>query len=381
MMDFFDYTTLRLIWWGLLGALLIGFALADGFDLGVATLLTTIGKTDSERRVVINTVGPVWEGNQVWLILGGGAIFAAWPALYALSFSGFYLAMFLTLTALIVRPVAFKFRSKRPEASWRNRWDYVLVYSGLIPALIFGVAMGNVLQGVPFYFDDNLRPFYTGNLLGLLNPFALLAGLVSVALLVTHGALYLTLKTDGVIQQRAQRIAGLSGVVAGLLYAGAGVWLSQGLVGYQVTHAQTDGPSNPLYKTVELVQSGLIDNYANHPVLWLVPILGIGASLVASLLARWSWHGWAFVSNKLAITSVITSVGISLFPILLPSSTHPSHSLSVFDSSSSETTLFIMLICTVVFLPLILMYTAWVYKVLWGRVRETDLKTNSNQWY
>lgn len=381
MMDFFDYTTLRLIWWGLLGALLIGFALADGFDLGVATLLTTIGKTDSERRVVINTVGPVWEGNQVWLILGGGAIFAAWPALYALSFSGFYLAMFLTLTALIVRPVAFKFRSKRPEASWRNRWDYVLVYSGLIPALIFGVAMGNVLQGVPFYFDDNLRPFYTGNLLGLLNPFALLAGLVSVALLVTHGALYLTLKTDGVIQQRAQRIAGLSGVVAGLLYAGAGVWLSQGLVGYQVTHAQTDGPSNPLYKTVELVQSGLIDNYANHPVLWLVPILGIGASLVASLLARWSWHGWAFVSNKLAITSVITSVGISLFPILLPSSTHPSHSLSVFDSSSSETTLFIMLICTVIFLPLILMYTAWVYKVLWGRVRETDLKTNSNQWY
>ena len=381
MMDFFDYTTLRLIWWGLLGALLIGFALADGFDLGVATLLTTIGKTDSERRVVINTVGPVWEGNQVWLVLGGGAIFAAWPALYALSFSGFYLAMFLTLTALIVRPVAFKFRSKRPEASWRNRWDYVLVYSGLIPALIFGVAMGNVLQGVPFYFDDNLRPFYTGNLLGLLNPFALLAGLVSVALLVTHGALYLTLKTDGVIQQRAQRIAGLSGVVAGLLYAGAGVWLSQGLVGYQVTHAQTDGPSNPLYKTVELVQSGLIDNYANHPVLWLVPILGIGASLVASLLARWSWHGWAFVSNKLAITSVITSVGISLFPILLPSSTHPSHSLSVFDSSSSETTLFIMLICTVIFLPLILMYTAWVYKVLWGRVRETDLKTNSNQWY
>src|SRR5271168_3707263 len=173
--------SLRLIWWALLGILLIGFAIMDGFDLGAAILLPFVAKTDGERRVVINSVGPVWEGNQVWLILGGGAIFAAWPTLYAVAFSGFYLAMFLVLCALIVRPVAFKFRSKLTNPNWRSIWDWALFVCGAVPSLVFGVAFGNVIEGAPFRFDDTMRMTYEGTLLGLLNPFALSCGLVSVA--------------------------------------------------------------------------------------------------------------------------------------------------------------------------------------------------------
>ena len=171
-----DYETLRIIWWALLGILLIGFAIMDGFDLGTAILLPFMGRTDLERRMLINSVGPVWEGNQVWFILGGGAAFAAWPPLYAISFSGFYLAMLLVLLALILRPVAIKFRSKIDDDTWRTVCDIALFISGIVPALIFGVAFGNLLLGVPFHLDDELRAHYTGSFFGLLNPFALLCG-------------------------------------------------------------------------------------------------------------------------------------------------------------------------------------------------------------
>ena len=179
-----EYEIFRVIWWAILGVLLIGIAVMDGFDLGAAMLMPFIGKTDNERRVVINTVGPVWEGNQVWLILGGGAIFAAWPMLYAVSFSGFYFAILLLLLSLILRPVGFKYRSKLTNPSWRGFWDWALFVGGLVPALVYGVAFGNVLQGVPFTFDDTLRMTYGGSLLALFNPFALLCGIISVTMLV-----------------------------------------------------------------------------------------------------------------------------------------------------------------------------------------------------
>src|SRR5690606_9987943 len=205
-----DYTTLRVIWWLLLGILLVGWAVMDGFDLGVGTLLPLVARNDAERRLVVNTIGPVWEGNQVWLILGGGAIFAAWPPLYAVSFSGFYLAMFLILFALILRPVGFKYRGKLPSQRWRNNWDWALFIGGFIPALIMGVAVGNVLLGVPFHFDDSMRVFYTGSFFGLLMPFALLAGLLSVAMLIAHGAAMLVIKTDGPVADRSARYGSIA---------------------------------------------------------------------------------------------------------------------------------------------------------------------------
>jgi len=357
MIDFlFDYETLRVIWWILLGVLLIGFAATDGFDMGVGALLPFVARTDAERRVAINTIGPVWEGNQVWFILGGGAIFAAWPALYALSFSGFYLAMFLVLLALILRPVAFKYRSKRPDPAWRRRWDWALFVGGAVPALIFGVALGNTLQGVPFHFTPDLRPIYEGSLFGLLNPLALYCGLVSVAMLITHGAAWLAFKAEGIVEDRARAIGARSAVITSLLFAGGGVLVWLGLLGgYRVTSPIVwDGPSNPLLKTVSADSGAWLANFHAHPLLWIVPALGVVAPLLAAL---------------------------AMFPILLPSSSNPSHSLTVFDASSSRATLRNMLIATVIFLPLILAYTGWVYSVLWGKVGEKSVEKAGSSAY
>lgn len=254
-MDFvlLDYATLRVIWWLLLGVLLSGYAVMGGFDLGVSALLPFVASDDVQRRLVINTIGPVWEGSQVWLILGGGAIFAAFPPLYAVSFSGFYLAMFVILFALILRPVGFKFRGKLPDQRWRDTWDWALFVGGFIPALILGVAVGNVLLGVPFHFDDSMRTFYTGNLLGLLSPFALLAGLLSVAMLLAHGAAMLVLKTDGPVAERAARLGSIAAWCAVALFAAGGAWVALGLPGYAVTSVlPTDAQSNPLAKTAAL---------------------------------------------------------------------------------------------------------------------------------
>ncbi|MBN6151232.1 cytochrome d ubiquinol oxidase subunit II [Xanthomonas sp. AmX2] len=381
-MDFIalDYTTLRVIWWLLLGILLIGFAVMDGFDLGVGALLPFVARNDAERRLVVNTIGPVWEGNQVWLVLGGGAIFAAWPPLYAVSFSGFYLAMFVILFALILRPVGFKFRGKMPSQRWRNNWDWALFLGGFIPALIMGVAVGNVLLGVPFHFDDTLRVFYTGSFFGLLMPFALLAGLLSVSMLVAHGAAMLVLKTDGPVAERAARYGSVAALVACALFAAAGVWVATGLPGYQVTsQAVTDGATNPLLKTAVIgAAGGWMHNYQTMPLTALAPALGVlGLLLSAALLAR-RRGGLAFIASGTAIAGIILTVGFAIFPFLLPSSSQPGSSLTLWDASSSHLTLWIMLLATVLFLPIIIGYTTWVYRVLKGKVTAESMDENPN---
>ncbi|OOY08368.1 cytochrome d ubiquinol oxidase subunit II [Thioclava sp. F36-7] len=376
---------LRVIWWLLLGVLLIGFALTDGFDMGVGALLPFVGKTDSERRVAINTVGPVWEGNQVWFILGGGAIFAAWPPLYAVSFSGFYLAMFLVLAALILRPVGFKYRSKRDSAAWRNGWDWALFVGGAVPALIFGVAMGNVLQGVPFELNDMLMPLYPGNfimkLLGLLNPYALLAGVVSLSMLMMHGAAWLSVKTEGAVKVRATEIGSVAGMVAFVAYILAGIWLAFGITGYHITSVVPDnGPSNPLFSTVEHSGSWM-QAYADRPWIAIAPILGLAGIAMAVRGLRAGREVSTLLWSKLGIFGVISSVGLTMFPFILPSSKMPDASLTVWDASSSHQTLFIMLVCALIFMPLILAYTAWVYKVLWGKVTVEDVERDSHTVY
>ena len=377
-----DYDTLRLIWWALIGVLLAGFAITDGFDLGVGMLLPFAGRTDIERRVIINSVGPVWEGNQVWLILGGGAIFAAWPQLYAVSFSGFYLAMFVILTALILRPVAFKFRSKREDPAWRARLDWVLFFSGFTPALIFGVALGNVLQGVPFRLASDMRIFYDGGFFGLLNPFALLCGLLSVAMLVMHGAGWLQLKTRGVVADRARLYGSVAAAATIVLYAAAGVWLWMSVRGYVVTSTiDPVGPSNPLRKTVEVQAGAWMANYQAHAWTLAAPAAGFVGALGALLGLRLRREILALSCSALAIAGIVLSVGASMFPFILPSSIDPRASLTVWDSSSSHLTLFIMLVVTVFFLPIIVAYTSWVYHVLWGKVDEAAIRDETAHAY
>lgn len=380
--ELISYEVLRLIWWLLLGILLVGFAVMDGFDLGTGMLLPFVGKTDLERRVVINAVGPVWEGNQVWLILGGGAIFAAWPQLYAVSFSGFYLAMFVILFALIIRPVAFKFRSKNESTRWRNTWDWLLFVGGFVPALICGVAMGNVLQGVPFKLEPDMQIHYTGSFFGLLNPFALVAGVLSVAMLAMHGASWLQLKTDGEVHERARRFGTIAALLTTVLFVVAGALLYKFVEGYQITSAVvTEGPSNPLLKEVAHQPGAWFANYAAHPWLYIVPLLGVAGALLAwlAMLARKALP--ALLASGLSIAGIVLSVGASMFPFILPSSVDPRASLTVWDSSSSHLTLFIMLVCVIIFLPLILAYTSWVYSVLRGKVDADDIEQDRGHAY
>ncbi len=380
--ELISYDVLRLIWWALLGVLLIGFALTDGFDLGIGTLLPFAARTDIERRTVINTIGPVWEGNQVWLILGGGAIFAAWPQLYAVSFSGFYLAMFAILFALILRPVAFKFRSKREEPAWRSRWDWALFVGGFVPALIFGVAMGNVLQGVPFRIADDMQIFYDGSFFGLLNPFALLCGLVSVAMLVMHGAAWLQLKTSGVLAERARGFGIVAALLTMVLYAVAGVVLASFVTGYAITsEITTTGASNPLLKTAVAQGGAWFANYTSRPALWVVPGLGLVGPMIAAIALAARRPLAALLAGGTSIAGIITSVGVSMFPFILPSSIDPSVSLTVWDSSSSHLTLFIMLVSTVIFMPLILAYTSWVFSVLRGKVDPDAIQEGKGHAY
>ncbi len=375
-----DYESLRVIWWILLGVLLIGFAVMDGFDLGVAMWIPWLTKTDLERRVLINSIGPTWEGNQVWFILGGGAIFAAWPMLYAVSFSGFYLAMLLVLLALILRPVGFKYRSKLPYTAWRTSWDWALFFGGFVPSLIFGVAMGNVLQGVPFHFDESLRPFYTGTFFALLNPFAILCGLVSVLMLAMHGAFFLNTKTQEAIQKRAITAARGCTALTVLLFIVGGIWLYVGVDGYSLTSAVAhDGPSNPLYKTAIRKSHAWFSNYESMPILMLAPVMGILGAILAGALVRHART--AFVLSSIAIFGIISTVGVSMFPFILPSSSNPDQSLIVWDSSSSQLTLMIMLISTVIFLPIVLSYTAWVYRVLSGKITEKTIQDNQDVAY
>ena len=379
----FDYQTLRVIWWLFLGVLLIGFAVMDGFDLGTAMLLPFVAKGDTERRVAINAIGPFWEGNQVWFILGGGAVFAAWPPVYAASFSGFYIAMFLVLAALILRPVGFEFRNKVPDARWRTFWDYALFAGGLVPSVVFGVAFGNLLQGVPFRIDADLRLFYEGSgLWELLNPFGLLSGLVSAAMLATHGANYLTLRTDGAVRERARFFAMLGGLATFALFAIAGLWLWRGIDGYAITGAIiTDGPSNPLLKTVVRQPGAWLANYAAHPWTMIAPALGLLAPLAAVYCSRSGRSGFAFIASALGIFGIIATAGVSLFPFLMPSDIAPGASLTVWDASSSRMTLFVMLLATLIFLPIVLVYTAIVYRALRGVVTATLIEKNSAKLY
>lgn len=374
----FDYETLRLIWWALMGVLLIGFALTDGFDLGVAAMLPFVGRTDAERRMVINSIGPTWEGNQVWFILAGGAIFAAWPFVYAISFSGFYLAMFLVLAALILRPVGFKYRSKRPDPAWRSRWDWALFAGGFVPALVFGVAVGNVLSGAPFRLDSDMRTVFDGSFLGLFSPFTLLCGLLSVSMLMLHGSAWLAIKIEhGAVHDRARTFGTVAGLASLILFAVGWGFVAQADIGFRIVGAiDPSGPSNPLHTMSVIARGAWLANYGRYPWMTIAPVLGFGGAALALVGIRRGWERAAFAGSSASATGIIATVGLSMFPFILPSSIDAHSSLTLWNASSSARTLGIMLLVTVVLLPIVLAYTAWAYSVMFGRVTTREVATN-----
>ena len=367
------YAALQVIWWLLLGVLLIGLATMVGMDMGVGTILRYVGRTDAERRVALNIIGPHWDGNQVWFILGGGAVFAAFPLIYATAFSGFYVVMLLLLWSMILRPLGFEYRSKLPSAGWRNMWDWALFVSGLVPMVVFGAAIGNLFKGVPFHFSWNLTSTYTGSFLGLLNPFAILCGLLSAALSVFMGAVTVMNGATDAIYERARTLARIGALLAVVLFAAGGFWV-HGMDGYvRVAGPGAGVAQTPLQQQVALAGGAWLANFHAQPLLWLVPLLGFAGMLLglAAASARRSHLAWWL--GALAWLGVVGTAGVALFPFLLPSSSVPAQSLTVWNASSSQHTLLWMVGFAAVFVPLLLWYTSWAFYVMRGKVRAEDV--------
>jgi cytochrome d ubiquinol oxidase subunit II len=372
----FDYATLKLIWWCIVGGIIVVFALTDGWDLGIGMLSPFLGTSDDERRIILRSIEANWEGNQTWLVIAGGVLFAAWPLVYAASFSGMYAAMLLVLFALFFRPVGFKYRNKVAGLRWRTAWDWGLFIGGFVPALVFGVAFGNLLLGVPFHFDAELRAHYTGTLWQLLNPFALLAGMISVAMLAMHGAVYLCLRVDGVIQARAARAARIAAVVVIVAFALAGVWIATGIDGYRITMIpDVNGQPNPLAKTVAKVSGGWLDNYARLHWTLVAPLGAFAGAFGVIVCVGPRRSGLALVASAVAVASVIVTAGVSMFPFVMPSSSVPDSSLTAWDAVSSWRTLQIMFWVVVFFVPLIALYTSWVYAKLRGTITLETIRS------
>lgn len=376
-----DYETLRCIWWGLLQLFFIGFAVTGGYDIGVAILLPYLGKTDEQRRVIINAIGPAWEGNQVWFITAGAVLFAVWPIAYSVLFSGLYFGLLLVLFALMFRPLSFDYRSKLPNQQWRDYWDKTLFFGGLIPAIMFGIVFGNLLRGIPFHLDSEMRIFYLGDFWGLLNPFALLVSVVSLSVLVMHGAVFLQIKTEGEIQAGAKIAVRRFAIIALIAFAIAGLWVTR-LEGYHIkSEILMNGVSNPLAKFVKRSDGLWLDNYEHYFVLWLVPILAFICGGLTVWFSKKDKPGWAFLSSSVMLASIILTAGVSMFPFLIPSNISLNTSLTIWDASASQKTLQIMLWGTMIFLPIVVFYTQWVFKVLRGKVTAEQIQKNSHGVY
>ena len=377
----FDYVTLKLIWWLLVGVLLIGFAIMDGHDMGVGILLQVIGKDDTDRRVMINTIAPHWDGNQVWFITAGGALFAAWPFVYATAFSGMYWALLLVLFALFFRPVGFEYRSKLPNPLWRKSWDWGLFAGSSIPPLVFGVAFGNLFLGVPFYLDDTMRSFYSGSFWALLNPFALLFGVVSVSLLTLQGATFVSHRTEGELQARAKKTANIVTVILLVAFSIAGFWVSR-IDGYVIESIADIGASlNPLMKEVSRAPGAWFNNYNQTPILWLIPALAYLAGFTVLIALRAGKTLLAFIGSSLACVSVILTAGVALFPFIMPSSELPKSSLTAWDATSSHFTLTVMFWAALLLTPLVVAYTGWAYRVMAGKVTRDFIVKNDKALY
>jgi len=319
------------IWFLLIAVLWMGYFLLEGFDFGVGMLAPFLGRNDGERRTVLRTIGPVWDGNEVWLLVAGGATFAAFPYWYATLFSGFYLALFLILVALIVRIAGLEYRSKRESTSWRQAWDWIIFFGSAVPALLWGVAFANIVTGVPIDKDGN----FTGTLLTLLNPIGLLGGVVTLTLFLTHGATYLALKTEGDLRARANAWVLPIGLVAAVAAVAFLVWVE-----------------------------------ANKTVTGAAVLSGVAAvALLAALGAnRIKREGWAFIFTGATLVIAVAALFANLYPNVMPSSTDPAFSLTVTNASSTDLTLQIMTGVAVIFTPLVLLYQGWTYYVFRKRV-------------
>jgi cytochrome d ubiquinol oxidase subunit II len=357
----FDYMTLKIIWWAILTFVLIAFAVTGGMDIGVNILLGIIGKSEQDRRLILNATGPTWEGNQVWLITFGAGLFAIWPSAYATAFSSMYFALLLVLLMLILRPPGFDYRAKIDSQNWRKMWDMSLFGGGVVLALVFGVAIGNLFLGLPFYFDNDMRVIYTGGFFDLLTLPALLFGVVSLYMLTLQGALFLQYKLEGELAKQAFRFVKIMGWAFIASFIITGIYVCKWINGYEIMNIpDLNTGFSATHKTVAIVTGGWLRNYQQYNMLWLLPAIAILATLGAMQASKSLKPKLALLINSLAIATTVLTAAAALFPFILPSSSYPDHGLTMW--------------AVILFLPIVLVYTSWVYKVMGGKVR---LQSNS----
>ncbi len=366
----FEVETLQLIWWVLIVVLFTGFALTDGFDIGVGILLPIAGKTNTERRILINAIAPHWDGNQVWFVLGIGALFAAWPPVYATVFSLLYVPLMLCLFGLFFRPVGFDYRAKIDNATWRTFWDWGIFTGSALPIFLLGLSVGNLFLGIPFDIDEFHRPVVTSSFLGLFNPFAVFVGLLTLALMILHGATYAQVRTEGELFHRLTRFARYSSLTAIILFVIAGAALALYIKGYFID-------SDRLVKT-EI--GAWLSGYTNRGIAIGLPLISIIGLVLAYLKAGES-AVLAFSGSTIAMAGVLTTAATSLFPFIAPSSISMDDSLTVFNATSSHYTLTILTVMAMLFVPIILGYTFWCYRAMWGRITEKYIKDNGHSLY
>lgn len=375
----FEYATLKLMWWFIVGFLMIGFAIMDGYDLGVAGLLAIIGKKDTERRVMINTIAPHWDGNQVWLIALGGCIFAGWPQVYATSFSGFYFALLIILFCLILRPLSLEYRMKVADHQ-KKYCDLGLMIGGTIVPILCGAAIGNLFVGFGFSFDHTLRSAFTGTFFDLLNPFAIFCGVLSLCMIWMQGATWLSMRVDyDKVHDRAVILARILALAVIVLFAIGGFWVEY-IPGYVIGHINENGAANPFNKSV-IVQAGAwLNNYSRYPEMITAPIAGFAGAIITLLTVKCcSWL--AFIASSVSVAGIIATAGISLFPFLLPSNTVPVSSLTIWDATSSKYTLSITVSIAVVILVIVVLYTIWCHRKMWRRLSVKTIENESHTLY
>lgn len=370
----FEYETLKIIWWCLVGVLLIGFALTGGMDMAVSALIFRFGKTPAQRAYILKTIAPHWEGNQVWLITAGGAIFAAWPDVYAASFSGLYWAMILVLASIWLRPMAFDYRNQIDSPSWQKGWDIALSVGSAVPLIIFGVAFGNLLLGLPFYVDDDLIWHYQssdfGTLLPLLSPFALLCGVISLCMLLCHALMWLGLRGSDSIKEEVKINGVRLALITLILFCVAGIY-AYSLNGYELVSSDNINPYHQITsKEVILTEHGLFANYVNCPITIAVPLLAALSMLLAAILFRKGIFTFGIIATSSSVAFTIATAAAALFPFIMPSSVSAASSLTVYDATSSAYTLNAMFIASVIFVPVFLSYTVWAYVKMWKHEQE-----------
>ncbi|SBT81921.1 Cytochrome bd-I ubiquinol oxidase subunit 2 [secondary endosymbiont of Trabutina mannipara] len=360
----FNYEFLRFIWWVLIGLFIIIFTITEGFDMGVGILMRFSCYSDIERKIMINTIAPHWDGNQVWLITTIGALFAVWPIVYAIIFSGFYIAIILLLVSLFFRPISFEFLSKIDNLRWRNLCYWGIFIGSFISPIVMGIIFGNLLQGIPFYIDMYMRLYYTGNFFQLLNPFSLLLSTIIIAMFLTQGSTYIQMRTssNSNLQVKMRNITKLTALITIIMFFLAIILFIKSIDGFTITSIiDQSAQSNPLHKEVKYHAGAWMVNYWNYPILLIFPLLGLLLPFFTIIYSYIKISVFAFISSSFTIACIISTIGITIFPFIIPSITMPNVSLTMWDATSSLNTLKLMFIIVIILLPIVLSYTIWCY--------------------